>query len=88
MSDSEEEDIQIWLRTVHKKAVHFAPSFTALERKFEDTCDLKVITPDDIDQIIVFINQVNGKIGLNIRSLDYVNSNKVGSVTVVFEMVN
>ena len=43
---------------------------------------------DDIDQIIVFINQVNGKIGFNIRSLDYVNSNKVGSVTVEFEMVN
>ena len=43
---------------------------------------------DDIDQIIVFINQVNGKTGLNIRSLDYVNSNKVGSVTVEFEMVN
>ena len=59
-----------------------------IEVSFDSDKMFSTFTIDDIDQIIVFINQVNGKIGLNIRSLDYVNSNKVGSVTVVFEMVN
>ena len=59
-----------------------------IEVSFDSDKMFSTFKIDDIDQIIVFINQVNGKIGLNIRSLDYVNSNKVGSVTVVFEMVN
>ena len=59
-----------------------------IEVSFDSDKMFSTFTIDDIDQIIVFINQVNGKIGLNIRSLDYVNSNKVGSVTVEFEMVN
>ena len=59
-----------------------------IEVSFDSDKMFSTFTIDDIDKIIVFINQVNGKIGLNIRSLDYVNSNKVGSVTVVFEMVN
>ena len=59
-----------------------------IEVSFDSDKMFSTFTIDDIDQIIVFINQVNGKIGLNIRSLDYVNSNKVGSVTVEYEMVN
>ena len=59
-----------------------------IEVSFDSDKMFLTFTIDDIDQIIVFINQVNGKIGFNIRSLDYVNSNKVGSVTVEYEMVN
>ena len=36
-----------------------------------DSEDVLNLTIDDIDQIIVFINQVNRKIGFNIRSFDY-----------------
>ena len=59
-----------------------------IEVSFDSDKMFSTFTVDDIDQIIVFINQVNGKIGLNIRSLDYENSNKAASVTVEFEMVN
>lgn len=59
-----------------------------IEVSFDSEKMFSTFTIDDIDQIIVFINQVNRKIGFNIRSLNYVNSNKVRSVTVEFEMVN
>ena len=59
-----------------------------IEVSFDSDKMFSTFTVDDIDQIIVFINQVNRKIGFNIRSLDYENSNKAASVTVEFEMVN
>ncbi len=59
-----------------------------IEVSFDSDKMFSTFTIDEIDQIIVFINQVNRKIGFNIRSLDYENSNKAGSVTVEFEMVN
>ena len=59
-----------------------------IEVSFDSEKMFSTFIIDDIDQIIVFINQVNRKIGFNIRSLNYVNSNKVRSVTVEFEMVN
>ena len=59
-----------------------------IEVSFDSEKMFSTFTIDDIDQIIVFINQVNRKIGFNIRSLSYVNSNKARSVTVEYEMVN
>ena len=59
-----------------------------IEVSFDSDKMFSTFAIDEIDQIIVFINQVNRKIGFNIRSLNYVNSNKVRSVTVEFEMVN
>ena len=59
-----------------------------IEVSFDSDKMFSTFTIDEIDQIIVFINQVNRKIGFNIRSLDYENSNKAGSVTIEFDMVN
>ena len=59
-----------------------------IEVSFDSDKMFSTFTIDDIDQIIVFINQVNRKIGFNIRSLDYENSNKAGSVTIEFDMAN
>ena len=59
-----------------------------IEVSFDSDKMFSTFTVDDIDQIVVCINQVNRKIGFNIRSLDYENSNKAASVTVEFEMVN
>jgi len=59
-----------------------------IEVSFDSDKMFSTFAIDEIDQIIVFINQVNRKIGFNIRSLDYENSNKAGSVTIEFDMVN
>ena len=59
-----------------------------IEVSFDSDKMFSTFAIDEIDQIIVFINQVNQKIGFNIRSLDYENSNKAGSVTIEFDMVN
>ena len=59
-----------------------------IEVSFDSDKMFSTFAIDEIDQIIVFINQVNRKIGFNIRSLDYENSNKAGSVTIEFDMAN
>ena len=59
-----------------------------IEVSFDSDKMFSTFTIDEIDQIIVFINQVNRKIGFNIRSLDYENSNKAGLVTIEFDMAN
>ena len=48
------EPVVDWLRRIHPKLVHFGPSFAnALgDAAFEDTTDLSVIAPEELNQVI------------------------------------